>query len=340
MVLSKAAIVIVYRSNPTALLRCIRGLEQQSVPPQRVIIVDNSEEADLKTMDLGNAEVLRCSGNIGFAAGNNLAIANSDHEFIALLNPDAFPESSWLEDLLKAAKETPQCAAFGSVQLLDETPEILDGIGDSYHLSGVFRREGHSRRRDEYGGLQPREIFSPCAAAALYRRDALEAVGGFDEDFFCYGEDVDLGFRLRLAGWKSMLAPDAVVRHVGSASSGGQRSEFASYHGHRNMVWVYVKNMPGFLFWLFLPLHIFANLASVIVLTFRGQGRVAWRAKHDAIKGLPKMWKKRKAIHSKRVASIWDIFACFRGGEKVFLLGGNFAATGLRKCPRVALNHD
>lgn len=308
MVLSKAAIVIVYRSNPTALLRCIRGLEQQSVPPQRVIIVDNSEEADLKTMDLGNAEVLRCSGNIGFAAGNNLAIANSDHEFIALLNPDAFPESSWLEDLLKAAKETPQCAAFGSVQLLDETPEILDGIGDSYHLSGVFRREGHSRRRDEYGGLQPREIFSPCAAAALYRRDALEAVGGFDEDFFCYGEDVDLGFRLRLAGWKSMLAPDAVVRHVGSASSGGQRSEFASYHGHRNMVWVYVKNMPGFLFWLFLPLHIFANLASVIVLTFRGQGRVAWRAKHDAIKGLPKMWKKRKAIHSKRVASIWDIF--------------------------------
>ncbi len=123
----------------------------------------------------------------------------------------------------------------------------------------------------------------------------------------CYGEDVDLGFRLRLAGWKAMLVPDAVVRHVGSASSGGQRSEFASYHGHRNMVWVYVKNMPGFLFWLFLPLHILANLASMIVLTLRGQGKVAWRAKRDAIKGLPKIWKKRKAIQSKRVASIWDI---------------------------------
>lgn len=308
MVLSKAAIIIVYRSDPAVLIRCIKGLEQQSVPSQRVIIVDNSEEADLKTMDLGNAEVLRCSGNIGFAAGNNFAIANADHEFIALLNPDAFPESSWLEDLLKAAKEAPQCAAFGSVQLLDETPEILDGIGDSYHASGVFRREGHGRRRSEYSGLQPRKIFSPCAAAALYRREALQAVCGFDEDFFCYGEDVDLGFRLRLAGWKSMLVPDAVVRHVGSASSGGQRSEFASYHGHRNMVWVYVKNMPGFLFWLFLPLHLLANLASMLVLTLRGQGKVAWRAKRDAIKGLPSMWKKRQTIQSKRVASSKDIW--------------------------------
>ncbi len=88
------------------------------------------------------------------------------------------------------------------------------------------------------------------------------------------------------------------MQHVGSASSGGQRSEFASYHGHRSLVWVYVKNMPGILSWLFLPLHILANIASVIVLTLRAQGKVAWRAKRDAIKGFPKMWKKRKAIQA------------------------------------------
>lgn len=308
MVLSKAAIIIVYRSDPAVLIRCIKGLEQQSVPAESILIVDNSEKADLKRTDLGNARVLHPSENIGFAAGNNLGVEAVDTEFIALLNPDAFPEGNWLEQLLKAADANPQCAAFGSVQLLEEKPEILDGIGDAYHPSGIFRREGHGRRRDEYGDLQPRDIFSPCAAAALYRRDALEAVGGFDEDFFCYGEDVDLGFRLRLAGWKSMLVPDAVIRHVGSASSGGQRSDFASYHGHRNMVWVYVKNMPGFLFWLFLPLHLLANLASMLVLTLRGQGKVAWRAKRDAIKGLPAMWKKRQAIQSKRIALIKDIW--------------------------------
>ena len=278
------------------------------MPAESVLIVDNSEKADLKTTELGNAGLLHPSENIGFAAGNNLGIANTDSEFIALLNPDAFPEPGWLDSLLKAADANPQCAAFGSVQLLDDDPEILDGIGDSYHPSGVFRRQAHGRRRDEYGELQKHEIFSPCAAAALYRRHALEAVGGFDEDFFCYGEDVDLGFRLRLAGWKSMLVPYAIVRHVGSASSGGQRSEFASYHGHRNMVWVFVKNMAGSLFWLFLPLHILANLASVLVLTLRGQGKVAWCAKRDAIRGLPAMWKKRQAIQSKRVASIKDIW--------------------------------
>lgn len=308
MALSRAAIVVVYRSDPAALARCIRCLKQQSVSAQSIIIVDNSEEADLKTMGLGNVEILHPSENIGFAAGNNFGTADAGSEFIALLNPDAFPKRDWLENLLNAADKNPQCASFGSVQLLEQDPEILDGIGDTYHPSGLFRREGYGRRRDDYGDLQAREIFSPCAAAALYRREAFETVRGFDEDFFCYGEDVDLGFRLRLAGWKSMLVPDALVRHVGSASSGGQRSDFATYHGHRNMVWVYVKNMPGILFWLFLPLHVMANFASLLVLTLRGQGKVGLRAKIDALKGLPKMWKKRKMIQSTRVASVMDIW--------------------------------
>ncbi len=304
---ARVTAVIVYRLDLSSLRRCIQSLKQQTVPDDGIIVVDNSEKGELQGLNLGHAEILRPNGNIGFASGNNLGIASAESDFIALINPDAFPEPKWLGKLLGAAQTNPDYAAFGSMQLLDENPEILDGLGDTYHPSGIFRRKGHGRRRSRYGELHPSEVFSPCAAAALYRRDALLAVGGFDEDFFCYGEDVDLGFRLRLAGWKSMLVPDAVVRHVGSASSGGQRSEFASYHGHRNMVWVYVKNMPGLLFWLFLPLHLLANIASVIVLTLRGQGIVAWRAKRDAIKGLPKMWKKRKAIQAKRVASIWDI---------------------------------
>jgi len=302
---SKVSAVIVYRTDLSSLNRCIQSLGPVAI--DSVVVVDNSEEGQLQGVGMGAAKVLRPNGNIGFAAGNNFGIATGETDFVALINPDAFPEPEWLGKLLGAAQTNLDYAAFGSMQLLDENPEILDGLGDTYHPSGIFRREGHGERRSQYGEFQSREIFSPCAAAALYRRDALAAVGGFDEDFFCYGEDVDLGFRLRLAGWKSMLVPDAVVRHVGSASSGGQRSDFASYHGHRNMVWVYVKNMPGLLFWLFLPLHLLANIASVIVLTLRGQGKVAWRAKRDAIKGLPKMWKKRKAIQSKRVASIWDI---------------------------------
>jgi GT2 family glycosyltransferase len=302
-----ATVVVVYHSNYALLKRCLCSLERQTGQPLRVVLIDNSESKDLSGNELWNIQSITVNKNIGFAAGNNLGVASSDSEFVVLLNPDAFPEPAWLEHLVKAAVDNPKHASFASLQLLDENPDDCDGLGDSYHVSGVFRREGHTRARSDYGELSECEIFSPCAAAALYRRDAFEAVGGFDEDFFCYGEDVDLGFRLRLAGWKSMLVPEAVVRHVGSASSGGGRSKFATYHGHRNMVWVYLKNMPGILFWLFLPLHIMANLASLLVLALRGQGGVGVRAKIDALKGLPTMWKKRQLIQSKRVASIGDI---------------------------------
>jgi GT2 family glycosyltransferase len=133
-------------------------------------------------------------------------------------------------------------------------------------------------------------------------------VGGFDEDFFCYAEDVDLGFRLRLAGHRCLLVPDAVVRHVGSATTGGQKSDFAVYHGHRNLVWTYMKNMPGALFWLFLPLHILLNLVTVLWFSLRGQGRVIMRAKRDALCDLPRMWRKRREIQRARRAPVGEIW--------------------------------
>jgi GT2 family glycosyltransferase len=152
--------------------------------------------------------------------------------------------------------------------------------------------------------FEAKEIFSPCAAAALYRKAAVDGIGGFDEDFLCYGEDVDLGFRLRLAGHPSRLVSEAVVLHEGGGSSGGRRSDFTAYHGHRNMVWVYVKNMPGLLFWLLLPLHLLANLASMVILALRGQGGIAWKAKRDALRRLPAMWKKRATRHEE-TGAIW-----------------------------------
>jgi GT2 family glycosyltransferase len=135
-------------------------------------------------------------------------------------------------------------------------------------------------------------------------------VGGFDEDFFCYVEDVDLGFRLRLAGHKALYVPDAVAHHVGSATTGGQHSDFAVYHGHRNLVWTFMKNMPGILFWLLLPLHAAMNLVAVAVFTLRGQGWVILRAKWDAVKGLPTMWRKRKLVQSTRIATVREIWRC------------------------------
>ncbi|MCP4090345.1 MAG: glycosyltransferase family 2 protein, partial [Gammaproteobacteria bacterium] len=243
----------------------------------------------------------------GFAAANNFALAECNTEFVALLNPDAFPEPDWLERLVVAANLNPETVAFSSRQMEYESQYFLDGVGDAYHLSGLVWRRGHDCLLSD-GFLQEREIFSPCAAAALYRREAFIDAGGFDDDFFCYVEDVDLGFRLRLAGYIAMYVPDAVVHHVGSATTGGQDSDFALYHGHRNLVWTFVKDMPGILFWLLLPLHLALNIVSIIWFALRGRGRVILRAKRDALLGLPKMWHKRKHIQKNRVASIGEIW--------------------------------
>ncbi len=286
------------------------ALRVQTLAPERVFLIDNSLDRECATLQKDYPNLLvECLGqNLGFAAANNRGVAMCDTEFVALLNPDAFPEPDWLEKLVCAAKARTDCAAFGSLQLMDSSPEIIDGVGDVYHCSGDMWREGYGKTRSEIGHISMRSIFSPCAAAALYRREAFLEVGGFDEDFFCYCEDVDLGFRLRLAGCESVFVPDAVVRHAVSSSSGGERSDFATYHGHRNMVWVFIKNMPGILFWLLLPVHFLVNLLALLVLVARGQALVGLRAKLDAIKGIPKVWNSRRTIQSKRVASVMDIW--------------------------------
>ena len=303
------SVLIVNWNSGALLVECLRHLMAQTVHPVQVLIVDNaSSDTSVDAVgDLENVSVLRVDINLGFAAGNNLALAECDSEYIALLNPDAFPEPEWLENLLAAASSNPDVAAFGSRQLQQSNHDYLDGTGDAYHMSGLIWRERHGRKQQP-SDLNQREIFSPCAAAALYRRQAVVDVGGFDEDFFCYVEDVDLGFRLRLADYRAMYVPGAIVHHVGSATTGGQHSDFAVYHGHRNLVWAYLRNMPGILFWTLLPLHLMMNIAVIILFSTRGQARVILQAKWDAMKGVPGAWRKRKEIQARRVASTGDIW--------------------------------
>jgi GT2 family glycosyltransferase len=227
---------------------------------------------------------------------------------VALLNPDALAEPRWLERLVAAASASP-AAAFASRQMMRGSPGILDGAGDAYHSSGLAWRRRYGAALGA-GDLEPREVFSPCAAAALYRAVAWREVGGMDESYFCYFEDVDLGFRMRLAGHSCVYVPDAVVEHVGSATTGGRHSEFAIYHGHRNLVWTFVKDMPGAAFWLLLPLHLALNLVSIAWFALRGRGPALLRAKRDAIAGLPRAWRARRAVQATRrvpIRAIWRI---------------------------------
>jgi GT2 family glycosyltransferase len=217
-----------------------------------------------------------------------------------LLNPDAFADPGWLEALVAAAEREPTVVAFASQMRLVDNPKLLDGAGDSYHVSGRAWRNGH-RTSSEAWPSGDVEVFAPCAAAALYRREAFDEVGGFDEQFFCYFEDVDLGFRLRLRGYRCVYVHSAVVFHVGSALS-GYRSDFAVYHGERNAVWTFFKNMPTGLLWRYLPQHVILNIASLLYYPFRGQGRVVWKAKVDALRGLGPVLRRRRLVQRTRRA--------------------------------------
>lgn len=306
---AEITVVIVNWNGGDMLEQCMTSLMRQSRCPSRILVIDNDSadgSAD-RVRHFEGVEVRSAGANLGFARANNLAIRECDTDFVALLNPDAFPDTDWLASLLRAARAYPDVAAFGSRQMVHGTENTLDGIGDVYHFSGLIWRDGHGRSRSEADDVNG-EIFSPCAGAALYRRDALVDVGGFDEDYFCYVEDVDLGFRLRLAGYKSMYVADSVVHHVGSACSGGQHSDFAVYHGHRNLVWAFVKNMPGALFWILLPAHLLLNVVTLMHFALRGQGAVMLRAKRDALRGIPSAWRKRRGIQARRRASVLDIW--------------------------------
>lgn len=310
-------VVIVNFNGGEHLLRCLSCLADQETPPERIVLFDNcstdgsaAAAREWVARDgrlAARLEQIDSAVNAGFAAANNRAVEGCTTEFVALLNPDAFPDPGWLTALVTAARQHSEAAAFGSWQRLDGRPGLLDGVGDVYHISGVAWRDGHEKTRGER--YEPdAEIFSACAAAALYRRQAFLEVGGFDEDFFCYFEDVDLGFRLRLAGHTARAVAAAGVSHMGYTSAGGRRSDFAVYHGQRNLVWCFVKNVPFPLLVMLLPGHVALLLYDLVLFTLRGCGAVVVSAKWHAIVGLPKFLGKRRAVQAMRRATCRDIW--------------------------------
>jgi len=293
------AVIIVNYNAGEMLARCLDALDRQTFRGFHIIVVDNgSSDGSAEAIESRHQQVtlIKAGENLGFAAGNNLGLRHAGTvEWIALLNPDAYAAPDWLERFVQAANET-EFDFFGCRMRLADTPEFLDGTGDVYHVSGVAWRRDHGARVG-YEEIGAGEIFAPCAAAALYRRDDLLAVGGFDESYFCYFEDIDLAFRLRLKGKRCAYVPGAVVDHVSSGIS-GKHSDFSTYHGHRNMVWTYLKDMPPLLFWLYLPLHLCANLLGIGICAFRGQLGIALRAKRDALIGLPRILRERKHVQA------------------------------------------
>jgi GT2 family glycosyltransferase len=300
---SPLSIIICTWNSANHLPHCLSCLEAQTYQDFEVIVIDNGSK-DGCVDDLEQKwprlplRLERWPENRGFAAANNFGARLARGKWLACLNADAFPEPDWAEQLLGAASNNPGGIFYSSRLLNANSPQLLDDAGDAYHISGLAWQRYHDCAANRYG-LNREEVFSACAAAALYDREAFLSVGGFDEDFFSYYEDVDLGFRLRLLGFQCLYLPEAVVKHVGSASV-GVKSDFAVYYWQRNFIWAFMKNMPFSLFWKALPAHLLANIIYMASSITKGKIWVVFKAKFDALRSLPKMIKKRKEIQKAR----------------------------------------
>lgn len=299
------SIVIVNYNAGNMLTRVMSAIDRQTYKNFEVIVIDNNSSDTSWHAARGLAfpcQLVRLKKNIGFAAANNLAIKHCvNSEWVFLLNPDAFPEPDCLEIIEQNIKRRPDVDCFACSLIDAHRPMRLDGLGDAYHISGLHWRIGHGAPCDNIPH-HPVEVFSACAAAAVYRVKTFRKLGGFDETYFAYSEDVDLGFRLRLSGGTSLLIPDARVHHVGSGIA-GKSSDFSIYHGHRNLTWTFIKNIPNPLLPFFLPIHLIMVVCMALYFVISGHSRPYLQAKIDAFRQMTPQLAQRKKIQQKRICS-------------------------------------
>ena len=203
------SIIIINWNSAAYLPRCLDSISVQTYPNFEVILIDNgSKNSSIVGLEENYSSIVvrteYLKSNLGFAVANNIGSRLARGQWLALLNADAFPEPNWLESLVKASEIYPN-AFFASRQIQANNPMYLDGEGDNYHVSGYAWRNNYGQ--PDNSDYQFENVFSACGAAALYPRQEFLEAGGFDENYFSYHEDVDLGFRLRLRGLKLCTCP-------------------------------------------------------------------------------------------------------------------------------------
>lgn len=301
------SVIVVNYNGGHWLQGCLASLAAQTFRDFETIVVDNAstdDSLDRLTARPPGLVILRQSANLGFAGGNNVAARSARGQWIALLNPDAEAAPDWIARMLAAVAARPRHRMVASLQLMLGNETVLDGAGDCYSAWGYAWRGGH--RKPAATAPAAGVCFAPCGAAALYPRDAFLAAGGFDERYFCYHEDVDLGFRLRLMGESCQFDPSCVVRHAGSAIA-GKASAFAIFHGMRNGVWTWLKNMPLPLLIVGAPVWAAGALALLVRGAMIGRLRDTCRGLAAGLAGAGEALAQRRALKRLRTARLGEI---------------------------------
>lgn len=288
------SIVIAHHNKKEFLEKSLSSLLRQTYSTIEIVLVDNNStdgSVDYIKKEFPSVKIIACKENYGFAKANNIGIKETKGELIVALNNDTEVVSNWLEELVKAINSDEKVGMCSSKILFMKNPTMINSTGMCISRSGACWDRGmFEYDNGQYQHIE--KVFGPCGCAAMYRKEMLEEIGLFDEDFYAYAEDVDLAFRGRLAGWECLYVPKAVVYHLHGGTA-GYVSDYTIYYGNRNIIWNAFKNFPRGILITSLPFIIGRNLAVIPYYFSKGHLRTILRSKIDAIKGIPKMMEKR-----------------------------------------------
>jgi GT2 family glycosyltransferase len=321
----RVTVVVPTLAGDPRLLECLASLEAQTLPDVQVVVVDNSGTGAIHRLGAARFRfrLIENRANVGFGAAVNQGWRLAPSEFCAVLNDDAIADAGWLESLVGALEQRPG-AGMAASRIVAPDGKALDSAGMLIARDGSSKQRGHGESPERYAAGE--DVLLPSGCAALYRRSMLEQTGLFEEEFFLYCEDTDLGLRGRWAGWGCVYVPEARVVHAYSQSSGAA-SEKKAWFVERNRLRLCVRCLP--LPWLAAsPFWSVARYAWHLVAMAQGHGKAAefresggagWRlpwlvlkAHWELLTALPRLLRQRAAIARTRRIEAGEFAALLR----------------------------
>lgn len=273
--MDKITIVIPNYNGIKYLADCLNSLREQEAdtPSFQVLVVDNgSTDGSVEYLKntLGKEECIFLEENTGFCHAVNVGIHASDTPYVVLLNNDTKVKSRFIKSLYEAICGDERIFSVSSKMLMWDRPELMDDGGDRYCVLGWAYSRGKGKPASKFD--KPGDVFAACGGASIYRRSVFEEIGDFDELHFAYLEDVDIGYRARIHGYRNCYEPAAEVLHYGSASTGSRYNEWKTRHASANSVYLIGKNMPLLQWIINFPFLLLGFLVKFLFFISKGMG--------------------------------------------------------------------